>query len=163
MPSFDIVSETDLQEVDNAVNNTLKEVDTRFDFRGSNTEMSLNRKDKTITLSTADDMKLRSLKDMLLGACIRRKVDPRFLEFGEPEPTSKGRLKQLVKLKEGVDKDTAREIVKRIKDSKLKVQTATQDEQVRVTGKKLDDLQAVIQLLRDSDIALPLQYVNMKK
>lgn len=163
MPSFDIVSELDLQEVDNAVNNVRKEVDTRYDFRGVVTEMEFNRKTKTISLVTGDDMKIRAIRDMLISHFVRRKVDPKSMEFGEPENTSRGQLKQEIKLHDGIDKDNARKLVKMIKDSKLKVQAAIQDEQVRVTGKKIDDLQAVIALLKDSDFELPLQYVNMKK
>lgn len=163
MPSFDIVSQLDLQEVDNAVNNVRKETETRYDFRGVQTEIELNRKSKTISLVTGDEMKVRAVHDMLVAHCVRRKVDPKALEFGEVENTSRGQLKQEIKLRDGIDKDSARKLVKRIKDSKLKVQAAIQDEQVRVTGKQIDDLQEVIALLRDADVGLPLQYVNMKK
>ena len=162
VPSFDIVSQIDLQEVDNAVNNVLKEVDTRFDFRGSNTEITFNRKDKRLNLVTGDEMKIKALRDMLITHFTRRKVDSRVMEYGDPEGASKGRLKQEIKLKEGIDKETARTIVKMIKDAKLKVQASIQDDQVRVTGKKIDDLQTVIQLMKDSKIDMPLQYVNMK-
>lgn len=163
MPSFDIVSELDLQEVDNAVNNVRKEVETRYDFKGIVTEMDFNRKTKVISLVTGDDMKIRAIRDMLISHFVRRKVDPKSMEFGEPEKTSRSQLKQDIKLHDGIDKDNARKLVKMIKDSKLKVQAAIQDEQVRVTGKKIDDLQAVIALLKNSDFELPLQYVNMKK
>ncbi len=163
MPSFDIVSQIDFQEVDNAVNNVRKEVMTRYDFRGITTEINLNRKDKKLSLLTGDDMKIKALRDMLISHFTRRKVDSASLEFSEPEPTSKGQLKQEIKLREGIDKDTAKKMVKMIKGSKIKVQAAIQDEQVRVTGKKLDDLQAVIQLMSDSKFDIPLQYVNMKK
>lgn len=163
MPSFDIVSQIDAQEVDNAVNNVLKEVDTRYDFRGVNTEVTLNKKTNTISIVTGDEMKIKAVKDMMITHFTRRKVDPRSLEFGKFEPTSNGQLKQEVKLKEGIDKDTAKKIVKMIKGAKLKVQAAIQDEQVRVTGKKLDDLQAVIALVKDFDLDMPFQFVNMKK
>lgn len=163
MPSFDIVSQIDVQEVDNAVNNVLKEVATRFDFRGSATVLTLNRKDKCIDLVAGDEMKVKALRDMLVGHFTRRKLDPRALDFGKPEATSKGQLKQRIALREGVDKDTARGIVKLIKDAKLKVQASIQDDQVRVAGKQLDDLQAVIQLVKEAKLDLPLQFVNMKK
>lgn len=163
MPSFDIVSQIDAQEVDNAVNNVLKEVDTRYDFRGVNTEVTLNKKTNSISIVTGDEMKIKAVKDMMITHFTRRKVDPRSLEFGKFEPTSNGQLKQEVKLKEGIDKDTAKKIVKMIKGAKLKVQAAIQDEQVRVTGKKLDDLQAVIALVKDFDLDMPFQFVNMKK
>jgi uncharacterized protein YajQ (UPF0234 family) len=163
MPSFDIVSELDLQEVDNAVNNVRKETETRYDFRGVNTEIDLNRKTKVISLVTGDDMKVRAIRDMLISHFVRRKVDPKSMEFGEPEKTSKGQLKQEIKLHDGIDKDAARKLVKIIKDSKVKVQAAIQDEQVRVTGKQIDDLQAVISVLKSTEFELPLQFVNMKK
>ena len=162
MPSFDIVSQIDIQEVDNAVNNVLKEIETRYDFRNIHTEMTFNRKDKVINLVTGDDMKIRAIREMLIAHFTRRKVDSRAMEFGDPEQTSKGQLKQEIKLREGIDKDTAKKIVKMIKDAKLKVQAAIQDDQVRVTGKKIDDLQTVIQLMQGSKLELPLQFVNMK-
>ncbi|MGE4299455.1 MAG: YajQ family cyclic di-GMP-binding protein [Desulfovibrionaceae bacterium] len=162
MPSFDIVSQVDLQEVDNAVNNVKKEVETRYDFRGVTTEIDLNRKDKRIAVTTGDDMKIRAIREMLISHFTKRKVDSRVMEFGDPEPTSKGQLKQTISIKEGIDKDSAKKLVKIIKDSKLKVQAAIQDEQVRVTGKKIDDLQDVIALMRDAKVDMPLQYVNMK-
>ncbi|BBD09853.1 YajQ family cyclic di-GMP-binding protein [Desulfovibrio ferrophilus] len=163
MPSFDIVSQVDMQEVDNAVNNVLKEVQTRYDFRGITTELTLNRKDKVLNLHTGDEMKIRAVREMLISHCMRRKVDPKVLEFGQEEPTSGGTLKQQIKIREGIDKDNAKKIVKLIKDQKLKkIQAAIQDEQVRVTGKQLDDLQTVIQMLNSKDLELPLQFVNMK-
>lgn len=164
MPSFDIVSQIDAQEVDNAVNNVLKEIDTRYDFRGVNTEIDLNKKTNTISLVTGDEMKIKAVKDMMITHFTRRKVDPRSLDFGKVEPTSNGQLKQEIKLKEGIDKDTAKKIVKMIKGTKMKVQAAIQDDQVRVTGKKLDDLQSVIALVKDaSELDMPFQFVNMKK
>lgn len=163
MPSFDIVNEIDLQEVDNAVNNVRKEVETRYDFKGVITEMDFNRKTKVLSLVTGDEMKIRAIREMLISHFVRRKVDPKSLEFGEPENTSRGQLKQEIKLHDGIDKDAARKLVKLIKDSKLKVQAAIQDEQVRVSGKKIDDLQEVMALLRESQFELPLQFVNMKK
>ncbi len=163
MPSFDIVSELDLQEVDNAVNNVRKEVETRYDFKGVVTEMEFNRKNKIISLVTGDEMKIRAIRDLLVAHFVRRKLDPKAMEFGEPENTSRNQLKQEIKLHDGVDKDAARKLVKAIKDSKLKVQAAIQDEQVRVSGKQIDDLQAVITLLKGGTFELPLQFVNMKK
>ncbi|MBU1004021.1 MAG: YajQ family cyclic di-GMP-binding protein [Proteobacteria bacterium] len=164
MPSFDIVSQVDMQEMTNAVNNVLKEVQTRYDFRGVTTELELNSKDKVLRLLTGDEMKVRAVREMLISHCVRRKVDPKILEFGKEEPTSRGMLKQEIKIREGIDKDNARTIVKLIKDQKLKkIQAAIQDEQVRVTGKQLDDLQAVIQMLDAQNLDLPLQYVNMKQ
>ena len=162
MPSFDIVSQVDLQEVDNAINNVKKEIGSRYDFRGVTTEITFNRKDKRIHILTGDEMKIKAVRDMLSAHCVRRKIDPRIMDFSEPEGTSKGQLKQQVRLKEGIDKETAKKLVKLIKGAKLKVQAAIQDNQVRVTGKKIDDLQAVIGLIKEGGFEQPFQFVNMK-
>lgn len=162
MPSFDIVSKVDMQELDNAVNNTLKEIATRYDFRNSKTTVEFNKKEKTIHMVTADEMKMNALKEMFTGHCVRRKIDPKCLEFKDVEPTSQGHLKRDIKINEGVSKDVAQKIVKMIKELGLKVQATIQDEQVRVAGKKIDDLQTVIQAVRAADLGIPLQYVNMK-
>ena len=163
MPSFDIVSKVDLQEVDNAINNVRKELDTRFDFRNVKTELELNRKDKILHVVTGDEMKLRAIQELLKAHCTRRKVDAKSLEFKEHEATSQGRVKMDVVIREGISKDTAQKIVKLIKARKIKVQAAIQDEQVRVTGKQIDDLQAVIKLMDEQDFDVPLQHVNMKR
>jgi hypothetical protein len=162
MPSFDIVSKVDMQEVDNAINNTRKELQGRYDFRGSKTTIELNKKENLIALHTEDEMKVRALREMLSNHLAKRKIDPRALEFGEAQPALGSTVKVEVKIHQGVSTEIAREIVKMIKDSKLKVQAAIQDEQVRVSGKQIDDLQAVIKMLRDSAIKIPLQFVNMK-
>lgn len=162
MPSFDVVSKVDLQEVDNVVNNVKKEVETRYDFRGSNTELNFDKGATNISIVSSDDMKMRAIQEMLLANCVRRKVDPKFLEFEKIEPTSKGMVKRTVAVRDGISKEIAQKIVKKIKASKLKVQAAIQDDQVRVTAKKIDDLQSVIQLLREDDCGVPLQYVNMR-
>ena len=163
MASFDVVNQVDLQEVDNAVNNTKKEVQTRYDFRKSATQIDFNRKDRALSLLTSDDMKLQALRDMLVGHCVRRKVDPKVLDFADVEGTSQGQVKQAVRLQEGIERQTAQKIAKDIKGLKLKVQAAIQDDQVRVTGKKIDELQAVIAELKKTDYGIPLQFVNMKK
>ncbi|PJA19719.1 MAG: YajQ family cyclic di-GMP-binding protein [Deltaproteobacteria bacterium CG_4_10_14_0_2_um_filter_43_8] len=162
MPSFDIVNKVDLQEMDNAVNNSIKEVATRFDFRNSRTTIEFNKKDKVINIVTADKMNMDTLEDMVTTHCIRRKVNPKCLEFKDFEPTGQNLLKRVVKIKEGIEMETAHKIVKLIKGLNLKVQASIQDEQVRVTGKKIDDLQSVIQALNAQDLGIPLQYVNMK-
>jgi hypothetical protein len=162
MPSFDIVSRIDLQEVDNAVNITSKTILTRYDFRGSQTEISLDKKDKKIFVTTEDDMKMRAIQDTLIENLVKRKVDRRCLDPKSTEPAAHGRIKREIAIKDGVDSDNARAIVKLIKDKKLKVQAAMQENQVRVTGKKIDDLQEVIQMLRGADIPIPLQFVNMQ-
>ena len=162
MPSFDIVSRIDMQEVDNAVNITTKTILTRYDFRGSKTEVSLDKKEKKIQVTTEDDMKMRAIQDTLIENLVKRKVDRRCLDAKGTEPAAHGMLRREIAIKEGVDSDNARSIVKMIKDKKLKVQAAIQDGQVRVTGKKIDDLQEVIQMLRGAKIDIPLQFVNMQ-
>lgn len=162
MPSFDIVNKIDAQEVDNAVNNTRKEVENRYDFRGLHTEITFNRKENNIHLVAAEEMKLNAIKEMLSRNFIKRNISPKVLDYQKPEGTSQGHLKMNVKLQEGISKEKAKEIVKEIKNLKLKVQPAIQDEQVRVTGKKIDDLQEVIRHLKSKDFGIPLQFVNMK-
>jgi cyclic-di-GMP-binding protein len=162
MPSFDIANTVDLQEVDNAVNNTVKTIVNRYDFRDSKTEITLNKKDKTIHVVTEDEMKMRGIHETLMGNLVKRKIDPKGLEAKEIEQTSQGMIKREFVIKEGVDTETARKIVKIAKGLNLKVQAAIQENQVRVTGKKIDDLQAVIKAVREAKLEVPLQFVNMK-
>lgn len=162
MPSFDAVNEIDLQEVDNAINNTIKEIQNRYDFKGLRTEVEFNRKTKGISVVATDSMKMKAVREMLVANFIKRGLSAKSLEFGEPEGTSHGGLKMTVAIREGIDRDNAKKIVKLIKDSKLKVQAAIHDDKVRVTGKKIDDLQEVIAMLRESGLEIPLQFVNMK-
>lgn len=163
MPSFDIVSRVDLQEVDNAVNITKKAILSRYDFRNSKTEITLDKKEKKIEVTTEDDMKLRAVQDALIENLVKRRVDRKFLDLKTAEPAARGMLRREIAIKEGVDPETARSIIKTIKDRKLRVQTAIQDNQVRVTGKKIDDLQDVIQMLRSSQMPIPLQFINMQR
>ncbi|MBN2719714.1 MAG: YajQ family cyclic di-GMP-binding protein [Proteobacteria bacterium] len=162
MPSFDIVSRIDMQEVDNAVNNAKKEISTRYDLRQSRTELELDRKEGTLKILAADKMKLKAVQEILLTHLVRRKIEVKSVVFSDPEGTSQGFLKCQGSFIQGIDKDTAKKIAKMIKDSKMKVQSAIQEDQLRVTGKKIDDLQSVISLLKESDLEIPLQYVNMK-
>ena len=162
MASFDIVNEINAQEVDNAVNNTLKEVSTRYDFRGLHTEVEFAKKENRIDIVAAESMKLKAVKDMLIKHFIKRNLEPKVLEYGTEEGTSQGHVKMSISIKEGIDRETAKKIVKEIKSLKLKVQPAIQDNQVRVSGKKIDDLQEVIQHLKRKDFGIPLQFVNMK-
>ena len=163
MPSFDVVNEINTQEVENAVNITRKVIGTRYDFRGSETTVEFDKKTPSLTLETSDTMKLQALDGELVANLVKRGVDVRALDRKDPESATKGRVRQHVVLRKGIDKETAKDIVKRIKDSKLKVQAQIQDEQVRVTAKKIDDLQAVIALLKGADLKVPLQFVNMKR
>jgi hypothetical protein len=162
MPSLDIVNEINAQEVDNAVNNTLKEINTRYDFRGLHTEVTYHKKENRIHLVAAENMKMQAVKEMLIKNFVKRKIDSKVLEFGDEEGTSQGHLKMDVQLKEGIDRETAKKIVKLIKEMKLKVQPQIQDDQVRVSGKKIDDLQSVIASLKAKDVGVPLQFVNFK-
>ena len=160
MPSFDIVSKTDLAEVENAIQGVAREIGTRFDFKGS--KCTVERKEALITLLADDDMKLRQMQDLLKGYVVRRKLDPGALDFQPPEKAAGNALRQVVTVKQGIESTLAKEIVKAIKDAKLKVQTAIQGDELRVTGKKRDDLQAAIQLVREMKIEQPLQYVNFR-
>jgi len=162
MASFDVVNELDLQELDNAVNLVKKEADSRYDFRGSGTEIELNKKDKVIKVVTGDDMKVQAIKEMLVKHASKRGIDGRVFEFGEPENTSKGLRKFDIKALEGLGKDNAKKIVKMIKELKLKVNPSIMDDRVRVEGKKLDELQQVIQMLKASTLDVPVQFINMK-
>ena len=162
MPSFDIVNRIDLQEVDNAVNNAKKEIATRYDLRQSRSELVLDRQDGKVKILAGDEMKLKAIKEIIITQMVRRKIEAKGLHFADHEPTSQGHLKCEGTFQQGIDKDTARKIVKLIKDTKLKVQAAIQDDQVRVTAKKIDDLQSVIAMLKGKDLEIPLQFVNMK-
>ena len=160
--SFDIVSEIDLQEADNAVNQALKEIHQRYDLKDSNTSIELNKKDKNISINTKDDYSLKASIDILQTKFIRRGISVKALKLKEPESAAGGRLKQIIELQSGISKENAKIITKMIKDSKLKVNAQIQDEQVRVQGPKIDDLQNIIQMIKDADLNFPTQFVNMK-
>jgi uncharacterized protein YajQ (UPF0234 family) len=159
MPSFDIVSEINMHEADNAIDQSNREVSTRFDFKGSNARYE--KSDNTITLTAENDFQLRQMIDILKLKLTKRGVDIACLETGKPEITGK-EARQTVTLRQGIDADLARKMVKMIKNSKLKVQGSIQGEKVRVSGKKRDDLQNVIALMKDAGFDLPLQFVNMR-
>ncbi len=163
MPSFDVVSRVDMQEMDNAINQVKKEIITRYDFRGSKTQLDLDRKEGKIEIHTEDDMKLRAIKDMLISKVVKRSIEAQALVFGDPEKAGGDMLRQTVTITNGIDIETARKVVKHIKDTKMKVQAAIQGEEVRVTGKSRDDLQEAIQTLKDADLGMPLQYVNFRE
>ena len=163
MPSFDVVSRVDMQEMDNAINQVKKEISTRFDFRGSKTQIDLDRKEGKINLLTEDDMKLRAVKDMLIAKVVRRSIEAEALVFGLSEKAGGDMLKQSITITNGIDVDTARKVVKLVKDAKLKVQAAIQGEEVRITGKQRDDLQDAIQTIKEGDVGMPLQFVNFRE
>jgi uncharacterized protein YajQ (UPF0234 family) len=160
--SFDIVSDIDLQEADNAVNQALKEIQQRYDLKDSHTEFTLDKKEKNISINTKDDYALKASIDILQTKFIRRGISIKALKMGEAEQASGGRLKLKIDLQSGVSKENAKKITKLIKDSNLKVTAQIQDEQVRVQAPKIDDLQAVIKLVREAELDFPTQFVNMK-
>jgi cyclic-di-GMP-binding protein len=160
--SFDIVSEVDLQEVDNAINQALKEIHQRYDLKDSKTEIELHKKDKFISVNTRDDYSLRSSFDILQTKFIRRGISVKALKADEPETAAGGRLKQKINLQSGISKENAKKITAMIKETKLKVNAQIQDEQVRVQGAKIDDLQTIIQLIKEAELDFPTQFVNMK-
>ena len=160
MPSFDIVSKTDLTEVDNALRNIEREIATRFDFKGS--QCRIERLESTLTVLADDQPKMKQMHELLKAHLARRKVDVAALEFKDPERASGDKIRQAVIVKQGIDRDLAKRLVKELKDGKLKVQAAIQGDELRVSGKKRDDLQAAIALIRDMKIDQPLQYVNFR-
>ena len=161
MPSYDIVSQTDMQEVDNAVNGVGREISQRYDFKGSNT--TINRSEEEITIMADDDYKLGAVSDMLKVYFTRRNLDSRALEFGNPETASGNMLRQTIKVKQGLDQETAKYITKELKGQKWKIQPAIRGDEMRVTGKKLDDLQESIKFIKTLDkVDLPLQFINFR-
>ncbi len=162
MPSFDAVNKIDVQLLDNAINTARKEIVNRFDFHGSKSEITLDKKAMLIHILTENEMRMDSIIDVIRNRMIKQHLNPLCLDFGKEQYASGFMVKKDIKIKEGIDKDAARKIIKDIKDSKLKVQAQMMDDQVRVTAKKIDDLQTVIALLRGGSYELPLQFVNMK-
>jgi uncharacterized protein YajQ (UPF0234 family) len=162
MASFDIVNKVDAQLLDNAINVARKEIINRFDFSGSKSEITLDKKAMSIHILTENDMRMDSITDVIRNRMIKQKLDPLCLDFGKEQYASGFMVKKDVKVKEGIDKEVAKKIIRDIKDSKLKVQAQVMDDQVRVTAKKIDDLQSVITLIRQGSYELPLQFVNMK-
>jgi uncharacterized protein YajQ (UPF0234 family) len=160
MPSFDVVSVVDLQEVDNAVNQAVREIGQRYDFKGSRTEVVLEK--DQIRVVTDDEFRLKAVVDVLQSKFVRRGVSLKALQYGKVEPASGGRVRQGIAIQQGICKEKGREIVALVKGTKLKVQAQIQEEQVRVTGKNIDDLQEVIQLLKSRDLGVDLQFVNMR-
>ena len=160
MPSFDAVSEVDLHELSNAVDQANREVGTRFDFKGTDSKFSVSESE--VTLESETDFQLKQMMDILHNKMVKRGLDIGCLDTQDPEIRGK-KAKQKVLVKQGIDKELARTIVKMIKDKKLKVQSAIQGDQVRVTGKKRDDLQSVIAMLKESKFDLPLQFSNFRE
>ena len=162
MPSFDIVSKVDIQALDNAVNVTEREISNRFDFKGSHIVMELDKKEFLLKLETDDDMKMRQLIDVLISRSHKQGIAPEAFDASKEGAQSGKIWRKSVKVRNGLAQEDAKKIVKLIKDSGMKVQASINDDLVRVTGKKIDDLQSVIQLCKSANLGIPLQYVNMR-
>jgi uncharacterized protein YajQ (UPF0234 family) len=163
MPSFDIVSKIDNQTLDNAINNAKKEILNRYDFNTSKSTVELDKKTNVLTIVTEDDMRLKAIVDSVISRFVKQGLDPKALDLEKNHISVSGNMiKKEITVKEGLDKEAAKKVVKAIKDSGLKVQAAIMEDQVRVTGKKIDDLQAVISLCRGQNFDQPLQYINMR-
>jgi uncharacterized protein YajQ (UPF0234 family) len=162
MPSFDIVSKVDSQALDNAVNVTSKEITNRFDFKGSHVLINLDKKEYLIKIETDDEMKMRQLLDVLISRAHKQGIAPEAFDASKEGAQSGKSWKKEVKVRNGLAQEDAKKIVKLIKDSGMKVQVSINDDLVRVTGKKIDDLQEVMQLCKNADLGIPLQYVNMR-
>ncbi|MEJ2684215.1 MAG: YajQ family cyclic di-GMP-binding protein [Candidatus Sulfobium sp.] len=160
--SFDIVSKVDLQEVLNAVQQAMKEIQQRFDFRGSKSDIDLNRDKHEITLVSDDESKLRSVTDILQTKLVKRGISLKALSYGKIEQASGGTVRQVVTLQQGIPVDKAKEIVKLIKDAKIKVQGEMQKDQVRVRAKKIDDLQTVIKTIKEKDFGIHIEFINYR-
>jgi len=160
--SFDIVSEVDLQEIDNAINQANKEISTRYDFKNTKSKITWNKDEAKVIIDADDDYKLRSVQDVLHTKLVRRGIDLKALNYKKPEPASGGTLRQVADVQQGIDTETAREINKFIKNLKLKVQVAIEGTKVRVSAKSKDELQKVIQALKEQDFGLPLQFTNYR-
>lgn len=162
MPSFDTVSQVDLQTLDNAVNTAKKEITNRFDFRGLHVQIELDKKQYVLTIEVESDMKMKQVIDVLISRAVKQGIDANAFDFSKDAFQSGKVLKKEVPVTNGLKQEDAKKIVKIIKDSSLKVQVQIMDDVVRVTGKKIDDLQQVIGLLKQSNLSIPLQFVNMK-
>ena len=160
MPSFDVISKVNYQEFDNALANCLREISNRYDFKGLN--ISIERKDKTITTIATDELKLKQVNELLETHLIRRKVDPRVLDVKKSEGASGSTIRQVCELKDGISQDNAKKIIGDIKKSKLKIQIKIQGEELRVDGKKRDDLQDAIAVIKKIDIGLPIRFINFR-
>lgn len=160
MPSFDVVSRLDHQEIDNAIGNATREITTRYDFKGSNT--SIEKKDNSIVVLTDDEMKAGQVNDMLVTHFVRRKVDPLCLKKKELEKAGGNKIKQIYDLIEGMDQSICKKLIADVKSSKIKVQVKINGNELRVDGKKKDDLQSVIQLIESSNIGIPIQFINFR-
>ena len=162
MPTFDIVSKIDGQTLDNVINIAKKEILNRYDFNDSKSTIELDKKTNVVTIVTENDMRIKAIQDSIISRMVKQQLDPKAMDFGKEEYVSGNMIRKEIQVKQGIDKEAAKKIVKKIKDSSLKVQASIMEDQVRVQGKKIDDLQAVIALCRKDDFGQPLQYINMR-
>jgi len=162
MPTFDIVSKIDGQTLDNAINIAKKEILNRYDFNDSKSTIELDKKTNVITVVTENDMRIKAIQDAIISRMVKQQLDPKAMDFGKEIAASGNMIRKEIKIKQGLDQETAKKIVKKIKDSGQKVQASIMDDQVRVQAKKIDDLQAVIALCRKENFDQPLQYINMR-
>ena len=160
MPSFDVISKINYQEFDNALANCLREIGNRYDFKGL--QITIERKDKTITTTAPDELKLKQVNELMQTHLVRRKVDPRVSEVKSSEGASRGSIRQVSELKEGINQENAKKVIADIKKLKLKIQIKIQGEELRVDGKKKDDLQEAMNAIKSIDIGLPIEFVNFR-
>lgn len=163
MPTFDIVNKIDMQKIDNAINTANRKIGQRYDFKGQHILVELNKKEKTLKVEVPDDMKLKAVQEIVVGTMMDQDVSPKVIDWGKREEASLGAIRLNCKLVEGIEKDVAKTIQGKIKESGLKVKSQIQGDQLRVEGKSIDDLQSVMAMLRASDIEVPLQFDNLKK
>tara|TARA_X000001036_G_C20321180_1_gene660570 strand:- start:13 stop:498 length:486 start_codon:yes stop_codon:yes gene_type:complete len=160
MPSFDIVSKIDMQEINNAVANAMKEITQRYDFKGSISNLKI--KDQSIILETEDELKAKQVNELLIGHLVKRKVDPRVISLKSTEKASGNTIRQVYELIEGIDQKVSKKVISEVKNSKLKVQVKIQGDELRVSGAKRDDLQKVIEMAKGLKLEVPLQYLNFR-
>lgn len=162
MPSFDVVSKINMQEIDNAVNSVLRELTNRYDFKGAVFSIELKTKDNLIQVAAEDEYKLGQISDSLKVFCVKRGIDPRALDFQKVEKAGGNTLRQEIKLRDGIEQEVAKKITKDIKDAKMKIQASIKGDEVRIDGKKRDDLQEAITFLRTKNYEVPLQFINFR-
>jgi uncharacterized protein YajQ (UPF0234 family) len=162
MPSFDIVCSTDMQLVDNAINSARREIDNRYDFKGCNCTIEVKLQDNEITLLASDDYKLTEMHNIIKIHFTRQKIDAKAVEFLKSEPASQGMIRQTASVKQGIDKEIGKKIIKEIKSNKLKVQPSIRGEELRIDGKKRDDLQQVMQFVKEMNLDIPVNFENFR-
>lgn len=162
MPSFDIVSKVDYQEVDNIVNSVKRELGNRYDFKDSNFSINFNKKEENITIKAEDDYKLEQIAISLKIYATKRNINTKFFSFGDVEKLGGQNLGQNIKILQGIDKDNSKKIIKKVKDSKLKIQSSIQGDEVRVVGKKIDDLQNIMSQIKSTDLSISVQFINFR-